>query len=65
LKQSFPTKLLNFILDVLMLVVPFLELTELIAIIPPEYLPVYMLCSVLARRAMRTLEEYLASKGIE
>ncbi len=52
-------KLLNYILDFLMLVVPVLELTELIAIIPIEYLPYYMLASVLLRRGIRIVEETL------
>jgi hypothetical protein len=52
-------KLLNYILDFLMLVVPVLELTELIAIIPVEYLPYYMLASVLLRRGIRIVEETL------
>jgi hypothetical protein len=52
-------KLLNYILDFLMLVVPVLELTELIAIIPIEYLPYYMLASVLLRRGIRIVEDTL------
>lgn len=55
-------KLLHLLLDFLMMVVPILELTELIAIIPVEYLPFYMLATVLARRGIRVLEEYLGKK---
>ncbi len=55
-------KILNWLLDFLMLIVPVLELTELIAIIPVEYLPYYMLATVLARRGIRVLEEYLSDK---
>lgn len=53
-------KFMNWLLDFLMMVVPFLELTELIAIIPVEYLPYYMLATVVLRRGMRMLEEHLA-----
>ena len=53
-------KTLNLILDVLMFVVPILELTELVAVIPVEYLPFYMLGAVILRRSVRLLEEYLA-----
>jgi hypothetical protein len=42
-----------------MLVVPVLELTELVAIIPVEYLPYYMLAAVLARRGIRMVEQHL------
>ena len=54
------TKALNWLLDTLMFIVPILELTELIAIIPVEYLPYYMLAAVLLRRLVRLLEEHLA-----
>lgn len=50
-------KLLNWVLDALMFVVPILEITELIAIIPPEWLPLYMLGAVLLRRLVRIIEE--------
>jgi len=55
-------KFLQWLLDFLMLVVPFLELTEAIAIIPIEYLPYYMLATVVLRRAMRMLEDHLKVK---
>lgn len=58
-------KFLHFLLDTLMIVVPFLELTEAIAIIPIEYLPYYMLATVILRRAIRMLEEHLNVKPIE
>lgn len=58
-------KFLHFILDTLMITVPFLELTEVIAIIPIEYLPYYMLATVIARRAIRMLEERLNVKPAE
>lgn len=64
MKQSLRTKLINYAFDALMFIVPILELTELMTLIPPEYLPVYMLGTVLARRALRLLEEYLASKSV-
>ena len=52
-------KTLNFVLDLLMFVVPILELTEMVAVIPMEYLPFYMLGTVVLRRSVRLLEEYL------
>jgi hypothetical protein len=52
-------KFLNWSLDVLMFIVPILELSELIAIIPVEYLPFYMLATVILRRIVRLLEEKL------
>lgn len=52
-------KLLNYTLDLLMFVVPILELTEMVAVIPVEYLPFYMLGTVILRRAVRLLEDYL------
>jgi hypothetical protein len=42
-----------------MIIVPVLELTEMVAVIPIEYLPWYMLGTVLLRRAVRVLEEKL------
>jgi uncharacterized membrane protein (DUF106 family) len=50
-------KLINLILDGLMFIVPFLELTELMAVIPLEWLPWYMLATVVLRRLIRVLEE--------
>lgn len=50
-------KFLNWTLDTLMFVVPILELTEMIAVIPTEYLPWYMLATVILRRTVRVLEE--------
>ena len=56
-------KTLNYLLDTLMFVVPLLEMTEIIEIIPAEYLPAYMLGSVVLRRFTRLLEEYLDGKS--
>ena len=58
-------KVLHWLLDFLMMIVPIMELTELIAIIPIEYLPYYMLATVLARRGLRMLEDHLAKKPVE
>lgn len=52
-------KLLNWTLDGLLFVVPILEVTELIAVIPGEYLAWYMLTALILRRAVRILEDYL------
>ena len=52
-------KVLNGILDFLMFIVPLLELTEIMAVIPPEYLPWYMISTVILRRALRMLEDHL------
>jgi len=57
-------KYLTGFLDVLMLLVPFLELTEVISVIPLEYLPVYMLVVTLTRRGIRIIQEYLAKKKV-
>lgn len=58
--------ILNYILDFLMFVVPLMELSEVATIIPPEWLPWYMLSTVVLRRALRMLEEKLnAKKSVE
>lgn len=59
------TKLLNFFIDFLMFVVPILELSEMLAVIPPEWLPWYMLGTVILRRTLRLLEEYLAKTAVK
>ncbi len=43
-----------------MFIVPILELSELVTFIPPEYLPWYMLATVVLRRVLRLLEEKLS-----
>ena len=57
-------KFLHWTLDFLMFVVPILDLTEVVATIPPVYLPYYMLTAVVLRRALRVLEDKL-KKGDE
>jgi len=52
-------KLLDYFLDFLMFVVPILELSELMTFIPPEYLPYYMITTVVLRRLLRLLEDKL------
>ncbi len=52
-------KLLDYLLDFLMFVVPILELSELMSFIPPEYLPYYMITTVVLRRLLRLLEDKL------
>jgi hypothetical protein len=58
-------KFLNWSLDFLLFIVPVLELSELITLIPPEYLPWYMLGAVLLRRFVRMLEERMESEDDE
>lgn len=53
------TKFLNWLLDFLMFIVPIMELSEVITLIPVEWLPWYMLTTVVLRRALRLLEEKL------
>jgi hypothetical protein len=55
-------KFLRWLLDVLMFVVPIMELTEVIAIISTDNLPYYMLATVILRRVLRMIEEYLDDK---
>ena len=55
-------RILHGVLDTLMIVVPFLEITEVIAVIPVEWLPGYMLGTVLLRRLLRILENRLNAK---
>lgn len=55
-------KALNYVLDGLMLIVPVLELTQIISFIPTEWLPTYMLVAVGLRRAARLIEEFLDGK---
>lgn len=52
-------KLLNGLMDFLMFIVPLMELTDLMAVIPPEYLPWYMISTVVLRRILRMLEDHL------
>lgn len=52
-------KFLNYLLDFLMFIVPIMELSEVLTIIPVEWLPWYMLATVILRRALRVLEEKL------
>lgn len=56
-------KVLHGTLDALMFVVPLLEITELTAVIPVEWLPWYMLGTVLLRRLLRILEGRLNVKA--
>jgi hypothetical protein len=55
-------KTLNAGLDILLFIVPVLEVTELIAVIPYEYLPWYMLGALILRRTARYLEDYMEKK---
>jgi hypothetical protein len=52
-------KFLNYLLDFLMFIVPIMELSEVVTLIPVEWLPWYMLATVILRRALRVLEEKL------
>ena len=52
-------KALNYFLDFLMFVVPILELTEIMTLISPAYLPHYMISTVVLRRLVRLMEDYL------
>lgn len=57
MKKSWKTKVIDWSLDTLLFIVPILELTELMAVIPPEWLPWYMLATVILRRMVRLIEE--------
>jgi len=59
---SLKIKLLNWTFDILMFIVPIMEMTDLLAIVPPGYLPYYMLATVVLRRLLRILEEHLKKK---
>ncbi len=50
-------KLLEIVFDILMFVVPILEMSELMTLIPPEWLPFYMISTVVLRRVLRVLED--------
>jgi len=56
------TKYLNMALDVLLFIIPLLEMTQLVAIMPPEYLPVYMLVMLVLRRSVRMLQVALGKE---
>lgn len=56
------TKYLNMALDVLLFIVPLLEMTQLVAIVPPEYLPAYMLVMLVLRRSVRMLQVALGKE---
>lgn len=53
------SKALNWLLDFLMFVVPVLELTDVMTFIPAEWLPYYMITTVVLRRLLRLLEDKL------
>ena len=50
---------LELLLDFLMFVVPILELTDVMTFIPMEWLPYYMITTVVLRRLLRLLEDKL------
>lgn len=50
-------KLLEIVFDILMFAVPILEMSELMTLIPPDWLPVYMITTVVLRRVLRVLED--------
>lgn len=52
-------KWLEWFMDFLMFIVPILEMTEIVAVIPQQYLPYYMIATVILRRALRKLEDRL------
>lgn len=56
------TKYLNMALDVLLFIVPLLEMTQFVAIMPPEYLPAYMLVMLVLRRSVRMLQVALGKE---
>lgn len=58
-------KLVNYLIDGLMFIVPILELSELIAVIPVEYLPWYMLATVILRRVVRLVEDSRAKTAVK
>lgn len=57
MKNLSASKFLNYLLDGLMFIVPILELSEVMAVIPVEYLPWYMLATVILRRIVRLVED--------
>ena len=52
-------QILNGLLDFLMFILPLMEHTDLLAVIPPEHLPWYMISTVVLRRILRMLEDHL------
>lgn len=52
-------KALELLLDFLMFVVPILELTDVMTFIPVDWLPYYMITTVVLRRLLRLLEDKL------
>ena len=52
-------KSLELLLDFLMFVVPILELTDVMTYIPVDWLPYYMITTVVLRRLLRLLEDKL------
>ena len=65
MKQRFKSKWKRFLhglLDTLLFVVPILEVSEVLAIIPSEYLPLYMLGTLILRRLVRVFEEYMEER---
>lgn len=52
-------KTLELLLDFLMFVVPILELSDMMTFIPADWLPYYMITTVVLRRLLRLLEDKL------
>ena len=57
-------KALNYFLDFLLFIVPILELTEVVSLINPAYLAHYMISTVVIRRLVRVLEDYLGRSSV-
>jgi hypothetical protein len=57
-------KILDWFLDFLLFIVPILEVSEVIAVVPIEYLPYYMLAVLILRRTKRVLEDHLRGKDV-
>jgi hypothetical protein len=45
-----------------MFVVPVLEMTEAIAIVPEDYLPYYMFSTVVLRRVVRVVQDWMKER---
>ncbi len=55
-------KILNGALDTLLFIVPLMDVAEVMAFIPPEWYPLYMLAVLILRRTARVMEDHLRGK---
>ena len=62
--RTYGEQALNLFLDGLMFIVPFLELVGGMNVLPPDWLPWYIVGMVILRRTVRVLQKWLHREPI-